>query len=154
MARGTKVEYIRFVDGSAAKKLQFAPIPFKKADLPVQHKVKRKCVYIDPVAVFGIFVAVCMFVMITVGLVRFSVTQSKCRRMEEYLQYLQEENAQLEQTYLESYETAEVEKTAFALGMVPQDRAYVVSVQLPQEDIPQSVTLWEKIGTFLTSLFA
>ena len=91
MARGTKVEYIRFVDGSAARKFETAPIPFQKANLPKKTPAKRRCIYIDPVAMFGIFVAVCMFIMLAVGIGKFAVQKNKVQQMEAYLQQLEAE---------------------------------------------------------------
>ena len=158
MARKAEVHYVNFyMAGSEALKFDPKPMvqqPKQEVKMPRPRRQKKIVLHVDPIAVAGIALAFVMMIMMVVGMCRLGAVQKDAKRMGAYVEQLRAENAQLEQTYLESYETAEVEKTAFALGMVPQDRANVVSVQLPQEDIPQSVTLWEKIGTFLTSLFA
>ena len=155
MAKGAQVQYIRFaVDGSAARKMEKAPTPFKKLTLPKVRKRKSVCICIDPVAIFGICVAVCMFIVMAAGLHQYAKQQEKVARMQAYVEELRAENDALEQTYMESYDAAEVERTALALGMVPKAQAETVSLEVPAPAQQESVTIWERIGTFLTSIFA
>ena len=68
---------------------------------------------------------------------------------------LQQENAELSARYAEGYDLKNVEKTALALGMIPAEQAAHVPLPatVPEQET-QPLTLWERIGTFLTGLFA
>lgn len=157
MANNAKVQYIRYaVDGSAARKVESAPAPYKKAKLPTKTKAKRKCIYIDPVAIFSIALAVCMFAMMGVGLIRYNKQQKQVARMEAYVNQLRTENNMLEKEYLHSYDAEEVEHTALALGMVHkgQNKTVSLEVTVPTQENAPTVTLMDRIGTFLTRLFA
>ena len=155
MARNADIQYIRYsVDGNAAREMKTEPAPFKQAVFSKVYKQKRKCVYVDPVATFGIIVAVSMLIMMAVGLMRLRSEQEALSRMQAYVSQLEEENQALEQTYLESYDQAEVERTALALGMIPKEQAKTVSLSVTVPEEPEVISLWDRIGTFLTGLFA
>ena len=65
MTRYPNVQYVHFyTDGSAARKLE-PVIPFKKntVRIPAQKKSKRKVIYLDPVAIFSMAVALCLFAL-------------------------------------------------------------------------------------------
>lgn len=156
MAINAQVQYIRYaVDGSAARKVEAAPVHHRAAALPKQRTHKRKCIYIDPVAIFGIAVALCMFVMLSVGLVQYGQQHKRVERMQAYVDQLRMENDAMESDYIESYDAQEVERTAMALGMVHKGQSEVMTLQVtPPQQETKTVTLMDRIGTFLTSLFA
>jgi len=155
MANRPDIQYIQFyTDGSAARKL--APErSATKTTLPRPRRKKRKVVYVDPVAILGIVVAVCMLIAMAVGVVEFRNTQQEAARMERYLEQLKQENEQLSLQYSQGYDLETVERTALALGMVPAEQ--VAHIQLPatvQEPEAPPLSVWERIGTFLAGLFA
>lgn len=155
MANRPAIQYVQFyTDGSAARKLapeRSAP----KTTLPKPRRQKRKVVYVDPVAILGIVVAVCMLITMTAGVAQYMAIREETAQMEQYLEQLKLENADLSTQYAAGYDLENVEKTALALGMIPAEQA--AHVPLPatvQEPEAQPQTLWERIGTFLTGLFA
>ena len=155
MAKKYSIEYVHFyTDGSAARKI--APVLHsEKAVLPKQKKQKRKVIYLDPVAVLGMAVAVCMLLMMVVGLAQLTQARGKAVAMEQYVIQLDIQHDQLDQMYHEGYDIAEVERTALALGMVPGSQVKQTSIVIPvEEPVVETVTLWDQIGTFLSSLFA
>lgn len=155
MAKKYSIEYVNFyTDGSAARKI--APVLHsEKAVLPKPKKHKRRVIYLDPVAVLGMAVAVCMLVMMCVGLVQLGNARSKAVAMEQYVIRLDTQREQLDQMYHEGYDIAEVERTALALGMVPGSQVPQTTIVIPvEEPAENTVTLWDQIGTFLSSLFA
>lgn len=127
------IQYVRFtvVDGSAARKLN--PVPPITESLPQVQKVRRKRIYVDPVAVLGIMVAVCMFVSMAVGLVQNSAQQEKLEQMETYVMQLRQENEAIKTDYANSYDLEAVERTALALGMIPKAQAETATLQLAGE---------------------
>ena len=126
-----------------------------KALLP-KYEGRVKCIYIDPVAVFAIAVAVCMFIMMGVGLAGYANQKKETAKMQAYVTELRTQNDVLEEEYLHSYDVEEVEHTALALGMVHKGQNQVVSLEVtpPVQQEATTVTLMDRIGTFLTSLFA
>lgn len=130
MTGKAEIQYIRFnvIDGNAARKIEVAP-PIEFAPLTVK-KCRRKRIYVDPIAILGTLVAVVMFASMAVGVVRY---QNRCERiavMQSYVSALQAENAELKETYHSSYDLAEVERTALALGMIPREEAENIDLSL------------------------
>lgn len=156
MAQRVDIQYVQFyTSGSAAK--QVAPaISVHTGALPQVKKRRVRRIYVDPVAILGSAVAVCMLVMMLVGLSDLRAEQAKTAEMVNYVSQLQEENAMLHAWYVEECDLEKVEETALALGMVPRESVEHISieVELPpvEEEVP--VSLWQRIGTFLTGLFA
>ena len=156
MAVRTDIQYVQFyVDGNTARKAQ-AQTQVKHAATPKYRKAKRKVVVVDPVAVVGAVVTVCLMVAMLVGFVQFQNVQSQSRQMEQYLAQLQEENQQLEQTYRDGYDLEQIQQIAAAAGMIPAGEAQQIQlqVQIPQDETVTQMTLWESFTTFLAGLFA
>ena len=156
MAQRVDIQYVQFyTQGSAARKVAPA-ISVHTGALPQVRKHKRKNLYVDPVAVIGIAVAVCMLVMMLAGVSQLKQAQRNTIAMEQYVEQLREENKQLQVRFDEGCDLDAIEKTALALGMVPGESVEntMIHVEVPQEPVVEKTTLWQKIGTFLTGLFA
>ena len=156
MAQRVDVQYINFyTQGSAAKKLQPAAKP-QTGTLPQIKKRKIQRIYIDPVAILGTVVAVCMLVMMMVGISQLRTEQQRTAEMTAYVEQLQAENTALQTQYEEECDLEAIEKTALALGMIPQPQASHTSIQVevPVVENNMPATIWQRIGTFLTGLFA
>ena len=152
----SQVQYVRFnTFGNTARKLVHTPAVPKKAVLPKPlSKHKPKVIYIDPVAVLSILVAFCMVLTMTVGIVQFTAARREAARMEEYVAELSSRNQELSEQYTSGYDIRQIEKSALALGMVSRDQVQTVSIQVTAPQQVQTVTLWEQIGAFLTTIFA
>ena len=149
-----QVQYVRFATvGSAARK-PVSMTAVKKTVLPKSRKKLRTVVHVDPVAVLGILVAAFMMVTMIVGLVDFAAARQEAAVMEQYVEQLSEQNRQLQQTYESGYDLEVVENTALALGMVPKDQVETVTIYVSEPQQTETITLWTRIGTFLTGLFA
>lgn len=156
MAKKYGIEYVNYyTEGSAARKIMPA-LRSVKAMLPKPKKHKRRVIYLDPVAVLGMAVAVCMLLMMFVGLVQLNEARQQTMAMEQYVQKLDDQKELLSEQYHTGYDIEEVEHTALALGMVPKSRVQQTTIHMPmlETDTVESVTLWDRIGTFLSSLFA
>ncbi len=123
MAQRLDVKYVQYrTDGNAARKV--APVQaFKTMKLPQVKKQSVPVIRIDPFALLGIALSVVMVVMLTVGIVQWCDARNDAQEMQTYTRYLERENAELTARYQESYDLAEVEQTALALGMIPRDQA-------------------------------
>ena len=156
MAPKVNVQYVQFyTSGSAAKKVAPA-ISVHTGALPQIKKRKLQRIYVDPVATFGIIVAVCMLVMMLVGVSQLRQEQDRIAEMEQQVATLSIENARLQAQYEEERDLEAVEEIALALGMIPQQEAAnsYIHIEVPQTQIPEHMTLWNRIGTFLAGLFA
>lgn len=156
MAQRNEILYVNFyTDGSAARKM--APtVPAQAPRRQTRHVRQRKTVvYLDPVAVGSLLVAAVLLVTMAVGVSRLHAAKEQKAAMEAYVQQLSEEKAALTETYRSGMDLQEVEKTAQALGMIPQSQAKTLTVQLSQsQQQPQEPTAWEQILAFLSNLFA
>lgn len=158
MAYKYNIQYVNFyTDGSAARKIAPAK-QTPKVVLPKPKKRKRQVIYVDPIACLGTFVAVCMLVMMFVGLVQLHNEKVQAEAMNNYLEHLQQENMQLSDEFEAGYNPEEVERAALALGMVPQSQVPHTVVNVPAQEMPQQetakVTILTKIYTVINGLFA
>ena len=148
--------YIQFyTPGSAAVKVAiqnedtWAPLPEPKPQ-------KKITIPVDPIAVVGFAVAVCMLILMAVGVTQLNHTRREVATLEHYVAQLTAENHALEETYSEGYEITKVRSEALEMGMVPvedlpQKQIYIT---VPHAEIAEEPTLWTQVTTFLTSLFA
>ncbi len=157
MAMQPDIQYVPFcyVDGSAARKVQRQPEKKSSASAPARRRAKRKVIAVDPVAICGTVLALVMLVMLLAGFAQYSACRERNLQMQNYLNSLQLQNAQLQQSYDSNIDLEYVERVADALGMVPAENAnqIQIEVQLPAQETAQ-LTLWESITTFLAGLFA
>ncbi len=155
MAMQTEVQYITYVDGSAAR--QFQPKPIKKVAAPKPKARKAKCrvLRVDPVAVVGIVVAAVMFIAMVSSFAQYQQWQEKNEQMSSFILAQQQELADNTRKYKEGYDLEQVRQIAMALGMVPAQEAerITVDVQLP-EPVENEQTFWDEVITFLAGLFA
>ena len=155
MASRNDIQYVRFyTDGSAARKIAPVVSPFANFSQAKVQKKKRILVHVDPVALLGIAVAVCMMICMGVGIAQTKAAQKQTEYMEQYVQQLSVENDTLKEAYSSGYDLQSVEQTALALGMIPREQAQRVSLEVSVPMQEQTVTLWTRIGTFLAGLLA
>ena len=78
MVSHPSVQYVQFYTyGNTARKLQpVAPVKKNTTRIPVQKKIKRLKLYVDPVAIVSIAVAICLLVMMLVGVSQFYATST------------------------------------------------------------------------------
>ena len=154
MARQTEICYINYyVSGSAAYQVEQKPVK-QKATLPKPRRQKKIVVHIDPMATLGIFVASVMFVLMIVGAFRLNSVTQQASQMSDYVVALQNETAQLRNTYEQGYDLEEIRRIAEARGMIPINDAQHVEILIEIPEETQEPTVWESFVTFLTGLFA
>ena len=148
--------YIQFyTPGTAAVKVAiqdeqtWAPLPEPKPETKI-------AIYVDPVAIIGFAVAVCMLLLMVVGVNQLNAARREVATLEHYVAQLAAENNTLEETYTAGYKPEKIRREALELGMVPvvavpESHIYVT---LPPVQVTEEVTLWSQVTTYLTSLFA
>lgn len=151
--RATDIQYIQFyTDGSAARQPVMPAAPKKN---PQRRPRRRKelTVDINPVAVVGTVLVAVMLVMMVVGLVQVNHQRQKLHRLEDYIARLEQSNEVLQQEYEAGYDLEDIERMALALGMIPQEQAQHVYLELPEDPQPQ-LTWWQEIFQSLRQLLA
>ena len=154
MAQGIQVQYVQFyTQGSAAKRVAPA-IPLHTGALPQAKKKKLLRISVDPVAIMGTVVAISMLVMMLVGVNTLRSEQTKTALLTAQVEQLQAENTALQAQYDAQCDLEKIEQTALALGMIPQQEATHISIEIEPPAAEEQISLWQRIGTFLTGLFA
>ena len=157
MNQKPKIQYVGqfYVHGSEARQLQFQEQKRQaKTKLPHARIQKIEKVYVDPVALAGIAVAVVMLVTMVLGAIQLKRDWDQYEQMSSYVSELKKENARKNHAYRLSYDLADIETKALAMGLVPKSEleTMTVSVTVP-EKLPQ-MTRMEEIRFFLEGLFA
>ena len=148
--------YIQFyTPGTAAVKVQIQD-ERKWAPLPEPKLQKKIIIPVDPVAILGFAVAVCMLVLMAVGIHQLNDTRREVATLEHYVAQLTAENHTLEETYANGYNLGDVRQKAEDMGMVsleeiPQTK---IIVTLSAAEPEETVTGWDRFTTYLTGLFA
>ena len=154
MARRPDVQYVRYyTDGSAARQLE-PKTPRKKRQLPKVKQQPRQTLYIQPMAIAGVLLSVVMLVMMITGSVELYHAQQEKQAMEEYVLQLNKENIIKRAEYEESLDLETIEKSALALGMIPESEAKTITISIPVPEIVEEPGFWEKTVLFLEGLFA
>lgn len=153
MAKDNRIVF--YTDGSAARQLEPELPQRRKSRLPKMRRRRQPVVYYDPVALCSLAVTALMFVLIIAGIATLWFANMQAVQMEQYVIELSQENAQLQKEYDSGYDLEEIRKEALAMGMIPKEEAETITihVQVP-EPIPAEPSVWERMWTFFTSLFA
>ena len=154
MVQKPKIQYVGqfYVHGSAAKKLEQPPKP--KTSLPLAKLQKIEKIYVDPVALVGILVAVVMLVTMVVGALQIKEDWIAYERMSSYVSSLNKENSKLRQAYHDGYDLEDIKIKASALGLVPKSEVERISVTVTLPEPEPEVSRIDEIKGFLEGLFA
>ncbi len=157
MVQKPKIQYVGqfYVHGSEARALEQQEQKKRaKTKLPVAKLETIEKIYVDPVALIGISVAVLMMVVMVFGAIQLKEDWDVYAQMAGYVTELKTENARLSHTYRSGYDLKDIEMKALAMGMVPKSELEVrtVSVTLPEE-VP-AMTWDQKLVRFWYELWA
>ena len=152
-----KIQYVGmfYVHGSEAKKLQEEQRRKEaRTKLPLERLRKIEAIYIDPVALVSIAVAVLMLVTMVYGVLRITRDWTEYRQMSAYVSELNLENANLYQQYRENIDLEDVYTKAVALGMLPVEEVPTRTITVRVPEAPAEPTWMERTTAFFTGLFA
>ena len=158
MTEKPKIQYIGqfYVPGSEAQVL--APKKKKKkakTKLPIAKQEQVKAIYIDPVALLGITVAVVMLAVMVVGALQLRSDWAQYEQMSNYVSQLNHDNAELEHSTfsLSSTVNKDIRDKALALGMVPVEEVPSRTITVTRSQPKPERTLWDDIVWFFGGLF-
>ncbi len=154
MANQHMIQYVNFyTDGSAAKKIQTVA-PAEQPALPKKTKQKRRVIRLDPFAILGIAVAVCMLIMMTVGLFSLSAARNEAQIMQRYVDRLNQEKVALEEEFEKRCDMQQIETTALALGMVPADQIQQTTIYVAPIEETEQTSVWMYTGVLLSDILS
>ena len=157
MVQKPKIQYVGqfYVHGSEARKLELQQEKKKaKTSLPAVRLQKIEKIYVDPVALVGIVVAVVMLVVMVVGALQIRDDWAEYERMSEYVSQLKRENARLEHAYRQEIDLEDIRTKALALGMIPKTEMEAIRVSVTIPEPAPVVSQIDEIKGFLEGMFA
>lgn len=160
MVRKPDIQYVGqfYVYGSEAKKLAEQEQKKAKTSLPLERLRSIHHIYVDPVALFGMAVAVVMFVTMIIGAVNIRGAWDEYETMQRYVTELKQEHVRLELEYHEGYNLTDIESTAISLGMVPVSELQTIAMTVTVPQAEPEPTAWEEfkdyVQWFVDGLFA
>ena len=157
MNQKPKIQYVGqfYVHGSEARKLQLQEEKRQaKTKLPLARIKAIEKIYVDPVALVGIAVAVMMLVTMVLGAIQLKRDWDQYEQVAAYVSELKKENARMNHLYRSSYDLEDIKTKAVSMGMVPKSelKTMAVTVTIPAPEVEP--TRMEEIKFFLEGLFA
>ena len=147
MNQKTKIQYVGqfYVYGSEARALELEEKRKQaKTKLPLAKLEAIEKIYIDPVALVGIAVAVVMLVVMILGAVQLHEDWDAYQQMDDYVTTLRAKNAELTLSYRSSYDLADIEMKALAMGMVPREQVETRTVTVTVPEVSETVLTWDQ----------
>lgn len=158
MARQPDIQYVQMYNyGSTAQKL--APRPQYRKDqyqLPTQQPRRQqvKQAMLDPLAVCAIAVAVVMMVAIFVGMLRVGELSIARQELQEHIDVLQEQRADLQKNYESTYDLAQVEQRARQMGLVYANEVFHIQMETVDPVTEQEPGFAQRLADLFDELFA
>ena len=157
MIQKPKIQYVGqfYVYGSEAKALDRKKEHRQpKTKLPQARVQHSRTVTLEPAAIVAIAAAVVLLAVLLVGAVQLERDWQDYHAMRSYVSGLKLEQAQLEETYRESYDMTQVQARAEAMGLIPVDEAESRSVRVRVPATAPERTFWDDVCWFFAGLFA
>ena len=145
-----KIQYIGqfYVHGSEARALETQQEKRRaKTRLPQARAEKVHNVYVDPVAMVAILVAVVMLAVMVLGVLQIQQDWEEYRMVSERVEQLRQTNVSKLKNYRESRNLEEIRTKALSMGLVPKAEVETVSVAItmpvpePQPSVAEEL-LW------------
>ena len=157
MNQKPKIQYVGqfYVHGSEARKLQMEEEKRQaKTKLPLAKIQAIEKIYVDPVALVGIAVAVMMLFTMVLGAIQLKQDWDQYERVSAYVSELKKENARMSHLYRSSYDLEDIKTKAVSMGLVPKSelQTMTVTITIPEPEVEP--TRIEEIKLFLEGLFA
>lgn len=157
MNQKPKIQYVGqfYVHGSEARQLQLQEEKKRaKTRLPLAKIQAIEKIYVDPVALAGIVVAVVMLVTMVLGAIQLKRDWEQYERVSVYVSDLKKDNAKKSHLYRASYDLEDIKTKALSMGLVPKSELQSMSVAVTMPEKEAQPTRMEEIRFFLEGLFA
>lgn len=155
MEKKPRIEYVGqfYVHGSEAREL--APkIRKPRTTLPKLNLDKIEKVYVNPVALCGLTVAVIVLIVMIIGGFRLSASWKEYNAASAVLTEVKRENARLDHKFHTSFDVEKVRDEAESKGMIPVSEAQTMSVRVTVPAPVKQRTAIDDFKWFMSGLFA
>ena len=158
MARQPDIQYVQVYNyGNTAQKLAPRPqVQKEKYRLP-EHQPRKQQVpqaVLDPLSICAIAVAGLMLIAMLIGMFQVSGLTGRRQELEQYIGVLQEQRADLQKTYEESYDLHLVEQRARQMGLVPGDEVEHIQLGTFNTEPVQKPGIADRMVALFDELFA
>ena len=157
MNQKPKIQYVGqfYVHGSEARQVQLQEQKRQaKTKLPLAKIKAIEKIYVDPVALAGIAVAVLMLVTMVLGAIQLKRDWDQYEQAAAYVSELKKENARMNHLYRSSYDLEDIKTKAVSMGLVPKSELQTMAVTITIPEPEAEPTRMEEIKFFLEGLFA
>ena len=157
MNQKPKIQYVGqfYVHGSEARQVQLQEQKRQaKTKLPLAKIKAIEKIYVDPVALAGIAVAVLMLVTMVLGAVQLKRDWDQYEQTAAYVSELKKENARKNHLYRSSYDLEDIKTKAVSMGLVPKSELQTMAVTITIPEPEAEPARMEEIKLFLEGLFA
>lgn len=157
MIQKPKIQYIGqfYVHGSEARALELQEQKKQsKTKLPLAKLETVEKIYVDPIALAGIAVAVVMLVVMILGAIQLQEDWASYQQMADYVTELKTENARLTHIYRGGYDLEDIEMKALAMGLVPRSELKTITVSVTRPEVQPVMTWDQKVVRFWNELWA
>lgn len=153
MAKRDEIQYVRYYAyGSTAVKAQPGQRRRTEAENRPVPKAASTPILFSPVAVFGAAVAVVMLVLVLVGFVQLNRLNNEIQTMELYMSSLKSENYALNKEYQAGFDLDEIRTAAEAMGLVPIDQVEHVTIHIPEPEVVEELSWYQKLWNDFLSM--
>lgn len=155
MAQKTEIQYVGqfYVYGSEAPKPETKQKK-PRVKRPELHLERFQKIYINPVALLGVVVALVLLGLLITGAYHLRDTRVAYDKMKTKLTDLKIENAQLYHSYHTSYDLEEIRAQAEKIGMVDREKAECFTVFFSVPEPKKQNTAWDDFVWLLSGLFS
>lgn len=157
MTQKPKIQYIGqfYVHGSEARALELEQQRRQaKTKLPLAKLEKIEKIYVDPVALAAICVAVVLLAVMIFGTLQLQQDWAAYQQMHDYVTDLKVENTQLTHIYQGGYDLDDIRVKALAMGMVPKGEVPTMAVTVTVPEKAPVLTWDQKVVRFWNELWA
>ena len=152
-----EIQYIGqfYVHGSEAKALETQPEE-KKSDykLPLYRFEKLQKIYVDPLAICSMVMAVVLMVCMVAGTILVQNAWQELETVNQYVYDLEAVHLQRVTEFRSSYDLEKVRTVAEAMGMVPVAEVQRMTIAVTMPEPKAEPTVWDDIVWFMEGLFA
>lgn len=157
MAQKPEIQYIGqfYVHGSEAKALE-VPQEEKRSDykLPLYRIEKLQKIYVDPLAICSIVMAVVLMVCMVSLTIQIQDAWQELETANQYVYELEAVHRQRVQEFRSSYDIEKIRTVAETMGLIPIAEAQTIAITVTLPEPEAEPTLWEDIVWFMEGLFA
>lgn len=157
MTQKPKIQYVGqfYVYGSEARALELQNQPKKpKTRLPLARLEKIEKVYVDPVALIAMAVAVIMLVTMLIGVQQIQQDWDEYQVMAQRVHTLREINHTKTDEFRATYKLSEIRDKATTMGMIPKEEAQHMVVKITHPEPVQEPGWIDNLQWFVKGLFA